>query len=578
MSGRQPTAGPSRIKQPVATQAPPPPSSLSSFNPSRTQYALAQPVLGSADKVTIWDVASDRVVAEWEVEHAGKVSTLCWASVAGGNRKQGKRRKKSGVEDDAEDVVLIATKSSSLVVYSPRRSQVVRKLNLPSTATALWSDDNGIAIATSTSVLVLSPEATSISHTFTLPANTPAPTSIALLASSSADTLHAIIASSAVVTLHLELATSTTSYYSSPLPVSTSSVTSLLPLPITSQGTSFLVVSEDDRTISQYTIPSPTKSPKLSYRYASPTLSPAHSLALSTTLLSVLHQSGEISLFALPTELDFSRPKSDSKPSTVKVVEGKTDQLSRLCRADFSIDANDASVLVCGRIAGAGRVKWYTVSYELPEGGVRPSTIFKCEAQDLVVKTNGSSTGATQRYSAPTEVAEMPDADMDEAPASTLPTDVDMADLSLGERFLALPNGNGHDAALPNGSDPSKVKSATTLDGPANAASLTRLLVQALHTSDPALLTLCLSHRDPTLIRNTIRKMPAQMALPLLKACVERLGQGKHANRRGGGRGSAQSEQHARGTVEWVKGVLVERGSILMTVSSPTSESVQDES
>ena len=137
-----------------------------------------------------------------------------------------------------------------------------------------------------------------------------------------------------------------------------------------------------------------------------------------------------------------------------------------------------------------------------------------------------------------------------------------MADLSLGERLLALPNGEAPagEIAKPNGT-------AATVTGPVNAASLTRLLVQALHTSDPALLTLCLSHRDPVLIRNTIRKMPAQMALPLLKACVERLGQGKRSNKRGGGRGGAQSEQHARGTVEWVKGVLVERGSILMTVS-----------
>jgi U3 small nucleolar RNA-associated protein 5 len=244
----------------------------------------------------------------------------------------------------------------------------------------------------------------------------------------------------------------------------------------------------------------------------------------------------------------------------LKLVEGKADQLSRLCRVEF---AETPGTLLCGRIAGAGRVKWQTANFELPEGGVRPSTVVKSDNQDLVGKANGSAM-ATQRYSAPTEVAEMPDADIDEAPASTLPSDVDMADLSLGERFLALPNGQGQ--AQVNG-DTKPKSSVATLDGPANAASLTRLLIQALHTSDPALLTLCLSHHDPTLIRNTIRKMPAQMALPLLKACVERLGQGKHTNRRGGGRGSAQSEQHARGTVEWVKGVLVERGFILMTVS-----------
>lgn len=136
-----------------------------------------------------------------------------------------------------------------------------------------------------------------------------------------------------------------------------------------------------------------------------------------------------------------------------------------------------------------------------------------------------------------------------------------MADLSLGERLLSLPT---------TAEQPSK---SSTTNGvqpnePVTAGSLTRLLVQALHTSDPALLTLCLTHRDPVLIRNTIRKMPVQMALPLLKACVERLGQGKGANRKGGGRGSTQSEQQGRGTVEWVKGVLVERGAILMTVST----------
>ena len=555
MSARQPTAGPSRPKQPVASQAPPPPPSLSSFNPSRTQFALAQPVLGSADKVTIWDTSSDRVIAEWEVEAAGKVSTLCWASVSGaGSKKQGKRRRKGGdaSEDGEEDVVLIATKAT-LVVYSPRRSQVIRKVNLSSPITAMWSDDNGIIASTATSILVFSPEVTSISHTFALPPSTPSPTSIALLASSSAETLHVIVATSSVTTLHLELLTSKVSHTSSPLPVSTATVTSLQPLPTTSQGASFLVISEDDRTVSQYTIPTPSKAAKLSYRYASPTLSPAHSVAISTSLVSVLHQSGEISLFTIPSQLDFSRPKSDSKPSTMKLLEGKADQLSRLARIDFS---DVAGSLLCGRIAGAGRVKWQSTSYELPEGGLRPSTIVKVEAQDLVGKANGTASN-TQRYHAPTEVAEMPDADIDEAPASTLPTDVDMADLSLGERLLALPNGN----VQANGNVEQKS------EGPANAASLTRLLVQALHTSDPALLTLCLSHRDPTLIRNTIRKMPAQMALPLLKACVERLGQGKHTNRRGGGRGSAQSEQHARGTVEWVKGVLVVRGSILMTVS-----------
>lgn len=144
--------------------------------------------------------------------------------------------------------------------------------------------------------------------------------------------------------------------------------------------------------MSQYTIPFPTKSAKLSYRYASPTLSPAHSLALSSTLLSVLHLSGEVSIFTLPTELDFARPKSDSKPSTLKLVEGKAEQVSRLARVEFGPTDSDeeAGSLFCGRMVGAGRVKWQRAVYELPEGGLRPSTVIKCDAQDLVGKANGN--------------------------------------------------------------------------------------------------------------------------------------------------------------------------------------------
>lgn len=215
---------------------------------------------------------------------------------------------------------------------------------------------------------------------------------------------------------------------------------------------------------------------------------------------------------------------------------------------------------------GAGRIKWVKVPVESADGTLLPEVRMKLDGQDLVGKSDKAA-GGLQRFTAPPGTTELPTATDSSAPQADLPTDVDMADLSLGERLLAIPNGASD---LPNGTDPSMSKSKVTaaaFDGPVNAQSLTRLLVQALHTSDPALLSLCLSHRDPVLIRNTIRKMPAQLALPLLKACVERLGQGKGANQRGGGRGVGQNEQQGRGTVEWVKGVLVERGAILMTVS-----------
>ncbi|WWC61350.1 uncharacterized protein I303_103931 [Kwoniella dejecticola CBS 10117] len=572
MAPRQPVAGPSRPKhsqQPVA-QSPPPSSSLSAFNSSQTLFALASPVLGSADKVQVWDVTTDRVVAEWEVAGASKATTVTWANIQSDAASKKKKRRKSGPTDSIdEEAVLITSAKGQLHVFSPSKGEIIRTITLPEPATSAWSDEHAVVYTTSSSILVLSPDASTISHTFPfpLPSATTSPSAISILPSSTPDVLHVLVATSSVVVLHLDLSSSKVTYTSQPLPASTSSVSSILPLPTSEQGSSFLVVSEDDRTISQYTIIAPQSPPKLSYRYASPTLSSAHSLSTCSTLLSVLHVSGEVSLFALPSNLDFSRPKSDSKPSTVKVVEGKEERIARLARVTFESQAAGApGALLCGRLAGGGRVKWHRAVFELPEGGLKPSTIVKSDAQDLVGSTGSSDTLPIQRFTAPSTVTETPSADVDE-PAGKLSTDVDMADLTLGERMLAVPNGNST-SSDPEASDKTKPAAEVTFDGPVNGASLTRVLVQALHTSDPALLTLCLSHRNPTLIRNTIRKMPAQLALPLLKACVERLGQGKSANKRGGGRGSVQNEQQGRGTVEWVKGVLVERGPLLMTMPS----------
>ncbi|WVQ78071.1 hypothetical protein IAT38_000152 [Cryptococcus sp. DSM 104549] len=569
MAPRQPVAGPSKPKhsQQPAAQSPPPSSSVSAFNSSRSLFALASPVLGQADKVQVWDVASDRVISEWEVPGASKATTVSFATVSASDAGKKKKRRKSGAgEGSEEEVLLVTTAKNELVVLSPVKGETLRTAELPAGVTAAWSSEQGSILATASSILVLARDASAVAHTFALPATISSPSAVTILPTSTPETLHVLAASSSVVALHLDLASDDVSHTSSPLPASTTSISSLLPLPSTEQGQSFLVVSEDDRTISQYTLPTPTAAAKLSYRYASPTLSSAHSLAADPNLLAVLHESGEVSLFRLPSELDFSRPKSDSKPSTVKLVEGKDERTAKLARVSFApVGEGVPGALLCGRMVGGGRIKWQKAAYELPEGGVRASTVVKVDAQDLVGSSAGSSTLPVQRFAAPTGVFEAPPEGADEDTSAKLSADVDMAELSLGERMLVAPTG-----AAPNGETPAKPKASlgASLDGPVNAASLTRVLVQALHTSDPALLTLCLSHRNPVLIRNTIRKMPAQLALPLLKACVERLGQGKGAHKRGGGRGAGQNEQQGRGTVEWVKGVLVERGSILMTMPS----------
>ena len=148
---------------------------------------------------------------------------------------------------------------------------------------------------------------------------------------------------------------------------------------------------------------------------------------------------------------------------------------------------------------------------------------------------------------------------------------VDLAELSLGQRLKAVSQ-KGLDLAsdidddTANKTQTKPLKKRTKTEIPVVAAnSLTRTLIQALHSSDVRLLEMCLTHSDPTLIRNTIRRLPPQLAVPLITSCVERLERGNRAaNMKGGGGGA--SSQRGSSLIAWVKTVLVIHAGHLMTV------------
>ena len=154
--------------------------------------------------------------------------------------------------------------------------------------------------------------------------------------------------------------------------------------------------------------------------------------------------------------------------------------------------------------------------------------------------------------------------------------DVDLAELSLGQRLTALSGGDGVAGRnITSDSDDEDAEAISRRSGKQNitqdapnivpANSLTRTLIQALHSSDSRLLETCLAHSDPALIRNTVRRLPPQLAVPLLTACVERLGRGSRAaNMKGGGGGA--SSQRGTGLLAWVKAVLAVHSGHLMTV------------
>ena len=136
--------------------------------------------------------------------------------------------------------------------------------------------------------------------------------------------------------------------------------------------------------------------------------------------------------------------------------------------------------------------------------------------------------------------------------------DVDLAELSLGQRLTALD---------PLASRPAEAEHLDSVDNPERPAArtgrtdqptsitLTRTLIQALHSTDTRLLETCLMYSDPTLITQTVQRLPPQLAVPLLGACVQRLG-----------RASAPGTQRAAVLVRWIRAVLVVHSGHLMTV------------
>ncbi|KAL9715986.1 Small subunit (SSU) processome component [Leucoagaricus gongylophorus] len=165
------------------------------------------------------------------------------------------------------------------------------------------------------------------------------------------------------------------------------------------------------------------------------------------------------------------------------------------------------------------------------------------------------------------------DENMDETIVRDIDGDlrVGHAELSLGQRLATVVDAGAHRSSdsEDGGDNPTKSRSVKKKSKaelhvvPAN--SLTRTLIQALHSADTRLTETCLAHSNADLIRNTVKRLPPQLAIPLLNACVERLGRGARGQNMKGGGGGA-SAQRGMTMVTWIKTVLTVHTGHLMTV------------
>jgi U3 small nucleolar RNA-associated protein 5 len=86
-----------------------------------------------------------------------------------------------------------------------------------------------------------------------------------------------------------------------------------------------------------------------------------------------------------------------------------------------------------------------------------------------------------------------------------------------------------------------------------------------LHSSDAGLLEQCLSHSSSSLVTASVARLPSQLALPLIDACVLRLARGARGSSGKGGGGGA-SAQRATVLVAWIRAVLGAHGGYLMSM------------
>ncbi|KAJ7630480.1 hypothetical protein FB45DRAFT_978816 [Roridomyces roridus] len=314
------------------------------------------------------------------------------------------------------------------------------------------------------------------------------------------------------------------------------------------------------------------------------------SLSLSSPIpserqnLLTLTASGKISIFPIPTELvpPASSSRTPHKVSTllprsnlsVSVKKGSSG--AQVVNASFA--AGVSGHIRVARIVGGVRPVFDLVQYLDDKGDFIPEVTIEDFKANMI--TESVSAAPNKRYTESGSVAVRSgaelgqDEDMDDAAPNVVDgeLDVDLAELSLGQRLTALSgdaplasseSDEEADGTTKKSTGPRKSSAQDGSVAPAN--SLTRTLIQALHSSDTRLLETCLAHSDQTLIRNTVRRLPPQLAVPLITACVERLGRGSRAaNMKGGGGGA--SSQRGTALIVWVKTVLALHSGHLMTM------------
>ncbi|KAJ7293818.1 WD40-repeat-containing domain protein [Mycena rebaudengoi] len=619
----QPPAN-SSISQPVVEDASYL-TALSSFSPKGNLFAFLSLAVDK-HRLRVYDTSTEQSVSEHVVDSA-RISSLAWSNFDPSDKQQSipadtdeppnkkkKKRRNSEMNVDgppqftAIEVVVLGLSDGTVLFFSPTHGRVLRTLSHSTSTAAILSvvlTEGGDSTPTTWTsgadgaIRLWNAQKNDILGSWKNDDRIPY-SSMAVRPTSEGDRVDVLVANHSIRLL------STTLDALAEKPKSlvsftghASSIKQLQWDTSETPPTRFLSLAEGDRIVSIWQVPdgSVTDGKMVASvqldsdaRVISLSVPPSDSSPSERQNLLTLTASGKISIFPIPSELvppaSSSRTQHKHKVSTLlprsnlSVSTKKGSSASQVVNASFA--AGVVGHIRVARIVGGVRPVFDLVQYLDDKGDFIPEVVIEDVKTGLL--SEPPSATPNKRYTESGSVAVRSgaelgqDEDMDDVPLATDgDLDVDLAELSLGQRLTAL-SGDVRPATSDSddevGAAAKKAKSSRKSkqgNGDAKdvsvvpANSLTRTLIQALHSSDTRLLETCLAHSDQTLIRNTVRRLPPQLAVPLITACVERLGRGaRAANMKGGGGGA--SSQRGTALIMWVKTVLAVHSGHLMTM------------
>ncbi|KAI0294832.1 hypothetical protein BC826DRAFT_311785 [Russula brevipes] len=578
-------------------------TSLSAFSPSADLFAIVSLAVDK-HRLRIHDTDTGRSISEHIVD-SGRVTALSWAifqspkPLAEGQDIEDpaprKKRKKpesrtlqSVSEPDAIPVVVLGLSTGSVVIFSPSHARVMRTLSHPSSTSSVLSLDvhphvpgAELIILTSTVdnfIRIWNAKTGELLSSSKTDDRSPG-TSVTLRPSVESDHPTILLAHHSIRLLSFSsdsLLTSTQKLAEEARFVGHASNTTMLrwqPFEHDSQPPRrFASVAESDRHVLMWEVPH-VSGGEGKLVASAPLDSDARHISFSQSQaypsLLTLSASGRIAIFTPPNDRMATMTSRKAKEKIATLLPRSSVSVS-FRRGTRDVQVINAAFEQGGRI----RVAWLA-------GGVRPvfdvvrylddsgefvqdvSIVHEDGSAGLVDADDHATTALNKRYVEPSslavrsgiEIAQDPSAD--DLPDLEGHLDVDLAELSLGQRLTALdPVTSRHADAEQSDSDhPERPAVPASRSEQPNSITLTRTLIQALHSTDTKLLETCLTYSDNTLITQTVQRLPPQLAVPLIGACVQRLG-----------RTAAPGSQRAAVLVRWLRAVLVVHSGHLMTM------------